>query len=522
MGTQDRGFSAVWTLKEKEENRLKQQIKLDMFKDMEERRRLGQYATPPELAREIAAYGLKLFANKDKIRFLEPAFGTGAFYSALLSELQEEQLEFGVGYEIDSVYAKAAKEIWGEQILIRNADFTRGRMKKNSINLLLSNPPYVRYHYIPPDDKVRMNHMVYQKFGFRLSGLADLFCYFMLLAHSALEQGAICGWLIPGGFMDANYGHEIKRYLLNDVHLLRIHSYRPENLLFEDALVSSSVVWFKNEKITEDYMVEFSLGGTHENPEVSENISRSHLLLENKWSHFPGTGEKEIFEQSTSQIKDFFTVKRGLATGDNGFFILTREQIEENGLKMDYFIPILPSPRYLKVSIIECDSAGYPILDNIYYLLKCTLEEDVLREQEPELWSYLQSGINHVSKKYLCKSRRIWYFQESREPAPILCTYMGRSVSVNGNPFRFILNHSKAVATNSYLMLYPKPIMKDILEKRPDFIIEVWECLNTISMESIESEGRIYGGGLKKIEPKELGEVKCGNLQRLLYKMTQK
>lgn len=74
--------------------------------------------------------------------------------------------------------------------------------------------------------------------------------------------------------MDVNYGNAIKEYLLQNVHLLRIHRYDPENPLFNDALVSSCVVWFKNETVNDDYEIEFSFGGTHDKPVQSKYIKK--------------------------------------------------------------------------------------------------------------------------------------------------------------------------------------------------------------------------------------------------------
>lgn len=64
-------------------NRLEIQTELDSLKSAKERNRLGQFATPPELAQSITAEALKLFQEKE-IRFIEPALGTGSFYEALL------------------------------------------------------------------------------------------------------------------------------------------------------------------------------------------------------------------------------------------------------------------------------------------------------------------------------------------------------------------------------------------------------------------------------------------------------
>src|SRR5690242_7242329 len=65
--------------------RLALQIALDGQKSQEERNRLGQFATPPNLARAILAYALSLLREDAPVRFFDPAIGTGSFYSALLA-----------------------------------------------------------------------------------------------------------------------------------------------------------------------------------------------------------------------------------------------------------------------------------------------------------------------------------------------------------------------------------------------------------------------------------------------------
>jgi hypothetical protein len=54
-------------------------------------------------------------------------------------------------------------------------------------------------------------------------------------------------------------------------------------------------------------------------------------------------------------------------------------------------------------------------------------------------------------------------------------------------------------------MLYPKPVLEKALSHKPERLKQVWQALNQISDETLMGEGRVYGGGLHKLEPKELG-----------------
>lgn len=80
---------------------------------------------------------------------------------------------------------------------------------------------------------------------------------------------------------------------------------------------------------------------------------------------------------------------------------------------------------------------------------------------------------------------------------------MGRGRQ-GGKPFRFILNNSQATACNTYLLLYPKPRFAPLFEADPGLIRVCWEFLNQIDPEELLGYGRVYGGGLHKLEPKEL------------------
>ena len=110
-----------------------------------------------------------------------------------------------------------------------------------------------------------------------------------------------------------------------------------------------------------------------------------------------------------------------------------------------------------------------------------------------------------------------WYSQEQRPPVPFLCTYMGRQGS-DGNPFRFYWNKSQATAANVYLLLYPKGEMKMALATRPDLYPIIFSHLQALTGEHLIKEGRVYGGGLHKMEPKELANLPADAIAHLLQR----
>ena len=112
-----------------------------------------------------------------------------------------------------------------------------------------------------------------------------------------------------------------------------------------------------------------------------------------------------------------------------------------------------------------------------------------------------------IHERYLCRHRKPWYCQENRPPAPLLCTYMGRPTAKSESPFRFILNPSQATAANVYLMLYPKPKLTECLRRAPELTRAIWQALSTITSECLIGHGRTYGGGLHKLEPRELANL---------------
>ena len=496
---------------EAEATRLTEQQRLDQLKTAKERNKWGQFATPPVLSLDIARYAWdKLKHRKGGFSFLDPAIGTGSFFGAFLQAFPHSRIEAATGIELDKPFAEAARAIWNTYGLkVVHGDFTKQKPEA-SYNVILTNPPYVRHHHVSAEEKQRLGDLAQMAAGIKLSGLSGLYCYFLLIAHDWLADDGLAVWLIPSEFMDVNYGEAVKRYLTERVCLLQIHRFCPSDVQFDDALVSSAIVVFEKRKPKADHKAVFSFGGTLAKPAKSESVTLDQLQAMPKWTALPKQGTNG-HKPAIVTLGDLFTVKRGLATGNNEFFIVPRDRLKALGIPACCVRPILPSPRYLKQEVIDADTDGWPAIDRQLALIDCTLSEEEIGRKWPPFAEYLAEGKKQrIHEGYLASRRSPWYTQEKREAAPFVCTYMGRN---RERPFRFIWNRSNATVANVYLALYPKPSITAKLTANAD---EVFEALCAIHADHFFSQGRVYGGGLHKMEPAELMRLPADSIAKVL------
>jgi adenine-specific DNA-methyltransferase len=187
-----------------EAQRQVEQERLDGRKCLQQRNRLGQFATPPALALDIARHAAPRQGRSEKVAFLDPAIGSGAFDSAFRQVFPADIIGDACGVEIDPDFARAARSPWGPTALrVIEGDSTRLEPDRR-YNLILTNPPYVRHHHLAREDEARLLRIASERLGVPISGLAGLYAQFLLPADAWLADGGLGIWLIPSEFMDVN------------------------------------------------------------------------------------------------------------------------------------------------------------------------------------------------------------------------------------------------------------------------------------------------------------------------------
>lgn len=483
-------------------------------KTKKERNKKGQHPTPFDLARQIVSITKENYLKKtiNNIRFLEPAIGLGTFYSALLDVSEGCIPEHALGVEKYVEISKFTEMIWGSfGLTVSHNDFTELKPpedEKRRFDLILTNPPYVRHHHLIRKEKRDLQKKVQSQIGLCPNGLMGLYGYFLFLSHNWMKENAIGVWLIPREFLNVNYGTIIKKYLLEQVKLLRIHSFNIIDQQFSDADVSSCIVFLQNTKPSNENEVVFSFGKIL-TPDRQIIVKNEMLKKIDKWSALE---EKDPLILSSQEggviIGDLFRVKRGYATGNNKFFIKKMNEWEKIGIPVKFLTPTLPSSRNIKTNIIEADDDGYPRTNPQLFVFNCSENKTTLKLSEPKVYEYIMGGeMIGINNGHLASKRNPWYKLEKRSPAPIIFAYMGRKNTKRG-VFRFYRNKSKALVTNAYYNLYPKKEVFNKITNREEAIDLIFNLLNKLDSNELITKGRSYGGGLHKLEPNELSKLK--------------
>lgn len=493
----------------------------------------GIFITPPEYAGDMAKCALEIFGEENrKIDFGDSSVGTGTLFLALkslvdkINRTQKMDFEFrsAIGIDIDrdmaaEAYARCSKR--GLRVIHGDALLPHIQLGTQR-NVMLVNPPFKRCEDIPNEYRNLICQLAKEQTNITVSGKADLYVYHMLIMHKWLVDSGVAVWLLPITFMQAHYGEAIRSYLLNNVQLIRIHVYDEKLVQFEGKQVATSIVVFKkveNEKYRD---VLFTYGDSVEQPENNVSVNRNMLL-----EHFDNWRKLLNNQNSLNKRKkqitfgDLFEIKRGLATGDNSFFVITKEKAQQYHIPDCALRPLIPKERYLKNLIIEAREDGYPDVEPQLFLIDCDLDENTIQRQYPDFYEYLQLAKvkgkdgKAVIDRYLVRNRKLWYKQERREPPVFLLTYMGRNKK-NLPPLYFVWNKSNGIALNTYLLLYPKKLLMDKLKIDSNMYEVVLEALNETAKKVISSQTRVYSGGLKKIEPKELCKLPVVGLDALV------
>jgi adenine-specific DNA-methyltransferase len=462
--------------------------------DRTARKKLGQFFTPAPIAALMADW---VMTNQPAL-VLDPAVGPGALLKACAERDQQAQL---AGYDVDTLALSLAETRLGTSFHGQEQDFLTAELK-NDVDAIICNPPYVRHHDFEIADEIR--HKIELDAAKKTSKLSNIYLYFILKACSHLALGGRAAFLVPTEWSNANFGSALKEFFAATGLLKQVVYFSGESLVFEDNLSTGCLLLIEND-IGRNHQVKTYYVPSGTMPENLEQLyscaktkqssfALATLAASKKWDHLIANGEATDIPGGV-RLGELAKTKRGIATGDNSYFLMSRADAVNRG------IPATDTKRCIsKAAQVKTEVFSEEHAQNLEREAKVFLFDPVLPLAEGSR-AYVHAGeVAKVNERYLTKMRRPWHAAETRTAAPIWAAVFGRG------QLRFCYNEAKFQSLTTFHGIYPK-------NSSALFARALTACLNSEPVQTgMQRQHRVYGGGLLKVEPRDLLDVIVPNL----------
>lgn len=449
------------------------------------RRKHGQFFTPFDVAtfmcRWVMAGGAK--------EVFDPSIGLGSFYFA--AKAVDPDVVFRAS-EIDhSILRFILPQIQTNSISVVCEDYLSSWNQEQTA--IVCNPPYMRFQLFINREKVIAAFAC--NINMRLSGYTNIASAFLAKSLSELKPAGRLAYIMPLEFLNTGYGIVIKERLLQNRMLKALIKINTEKDVFPDATTSVGIILVANDNIltpVKFYTAEnlSSLSSLLEQ-QPTKTISHTDLNPADKWLKHFDARHSEFFSDNLVTINTYGTFSRGIATGANEYFAVSRSTARQHNLPRSLFLRcITRSAQVTKTIFTEDDldlleSSGANVL-----LLNLN---GVVSGPARDYLDYGEKQGFHL--RYLTKVRTPWYKLEKRNTSPLLFGVFSR------DKFKVIRNLSSAINLTCYHCFYPNLFGQIIVDALFLYL------QSHAARRLLELNMRRYGDSLDKFEPNDLNRA---------------
>ncbi len=466
-------------------------------KNSSEQKLRGAYYTPSQLADAMVG----LFASQNISTVLEPSCGDGVFLDSLKNLKLLDKVRRVTAVEIEPDEAeKVRSRYWGfGQIEVCTEDFFDYYYRilgKESFDLILGNPPYIRYQYLKESQR-EMQSEILTSHGMKANRLINAWVAFIVACVQLLSENGKIAFVIPAEILQVAYAEDLRLYLANNLAKITLITF--EQLVFPD--LEQEVVVFIGEKGKEENgirILEMSNLDSFARLKLERNGFQKLQHVKEKWTkYFVNPNEMSLIQELRNdnrfaKFSEYGLINVGITTGNNGYFSVTEETTEQYGLE-NVTLPLIGRSSHAHgIYFTQEDWKKNKCIGKRARLINFP---EIPYEEYPDGHKkYISFGEkNGEHEGYKCSIRDRWYIVPS--------VWIPDAFFLRRNNLypKFVLNRCGAVSTDTmHRMKFNEGVT-------PENILLAY--YNSISFAFTEICGRSYGGGVLEVLPGEMGNI---------------
>jgi adenine-specific DNA-methyltransferase len=470
-----------------------------------QRKQRGAFFTPPSITRFLTSWAVR--SQSDAV--LDPNCGDGAFLVAATERLRtlgasgtlRSQL-LGVDVDEKSLFETssflagfdAEAELFCDDFFNVFTPDQLGSLVPY-VDAVVGNPPFVRYQTHAGPARAR-SLTAAQAQGVSLSGLASSWAALVPHACAFLKPSGRLAMVLPAELLTVRYAEPIREWLLQ--RFSSVHLYVFEQLQFADALEKVVLVHAAGSGGCDAFTLHYINDGSDLPRYDARDGTAMAVQSVAKWTDLFLTAEqrqlvRHLIKRYFVSLSTYGKVGLGTVTGANSFFTLSEDEALEHGIQPIHLEKIVP-PGTRNIPGLHFDDASWEKLRDTGQATWLLVPEESYKRDDPKLENYLALGERQkINEQYKCRTRKLWWRPPVVPPPDLFFTYMSHVTP------RLIANRAGVSFVNTMHGVW---LEEDQLRGALPYL-----ALNTLTLLSAELEGRSYGGGLLKLEPREAGNL---------------
>ena len=466
--------------------------------DSSEQKLRGAYYTPFKLAEKI----VEIFKGDDSIQtILEPSCGDGVFVDALIATrfFNGQRTITAVEIERKETEKLSKKLRENSSVEILNMDFFEFYHKNKSAqkyDLILRNPPYIRYQYLEEKQRKEMSYILTDH-GMKANKLINTWVGFMVASVHMLEENGKIAFVIPAEILQVAYAEDLRLFLTNELSKITLLTF--QELVFPG--IEQEIVVFIGEKGVHEKgikIIELNNLEDLETLDINANGFQKLNHVREKWTKYFTTVEENNLisqlkvDERFQKLSDTAIINVGITTGNNKYFSVNQETVDMYELSRVVRPLIGRSSHANSIYFYKDDWQVNVKQGKAAYLID--FPDEPIEEYPKAHREYIEFGEkNGEHQGYKCKIRERWY------RVPSIWVPDAFFLRRNNLYPKFVLNCCNAVSTDT---MHRVKFNEGVEPERV-----VLSYYNSISFAFTEICGRSYGGGVLEILPGEAGNI---------------